>query len=297
MIALLVEPSQKDLGGFSVARLLPHAERRAVGPFVFLDHLGPTVFGPGQAVDVRPHPHIGLSTLTYLFEGEILHHDNLGNDQPIRPGEVNWMTAGRGVVHSERTDPRIAARGGPMHGLQAWVALPEADEETDPGFSHHAGDALPGYSSGGLSARLVAGAAYGVQAPARTYSPLYYVHWELEAGVRGGPPGGYSENAALVTRGAVEIDGRRIEAGRLAVFGKGQTPTVTALEPSTVMLLGGETLGPRHLWWNFVSSSPDRIAQAKADWADGRMKLPAADDQAFIPLPEGPPPPRPEPMS
>ncbi|MGC1302326.1 MAG: pirin family protein [Caulobacteraceae bacterium] len=291
MIDLVIDARHKDLGGFEVGRILPFAKRRMVGPFIFLDHMGPADFAPGQGIDVRPHPHIGLSTVTYLFEGEILHRDNLGSTQAIRPGEVNWMTAGRGIVHSERTDPALLSQGRRMHGLQAWVALPDADEETDPAFAHHSGTDLPSYEMDGLWARLIAGRAFGVEAKVKTHSPLYYIHWELKAGTRAGSPEGYPENALYVARGEIEVDGRTFHAGQMLVLGAGQRPAITALADATVIALGGEPVGPRHIWWNLVSSSAERIEQAKADWAAGRMKLPPGDDQEFIPLPDEPPPP------
>lgn len=286
MIEMVIDARRKDLGGFEVGRVLPFAKRRMVGPFIFLDHMGPADFAPGQGVDVRPHPHIGLSTVTYLFEGEIHHRDSLGFEQAIRPGEVNWMTAGRGIVHSERTDPIRRETGARMHGMQAWVALPDGQEEIDPGFFHFEGDGMPSYEGAGLYARLIAGEAYGAKAKVETHSPLFYVHWELGADVKTTPPKGYSERALYVAKGSIEIGDRAIHTGQLAILEKDADPVVKALEPSTVMLLGGEPIGPRHIWWNFVSSSPERIEQAKADWKAGRMKLPVGDDQEFIPLPE-----------
>ena len=297
MIEMVIDARKKDLGGFSVGRLLPHAGRRMVGPFIFVDHIGPAAFAPGVGgIDVRPHPHIGLSTVTYLFEGEILHYDNLDTIQPIRPGEVNWMTAGSGIVHSERADPQTKAAGGPLHGMQVWAALPTELEESDPAFAHHGAADLPTYESDGLWARLVAGRAFGAQASVKTSSPLYYVHWEMKAGTRAGAPIGYPENAALVVKGEVEVEDRSYAAGQMLVFGSGAPPVITAVRDATVMLLGGEPVGPRHIWWNLVSSSRERIEQAKADWAGGRMSLPQADGAEFIPLPADPPPP-PEPMS
>ena len=302
MIEMVIDARKKDLGGFEVGRILPFHARRMVGPFVFLDQMGPAEFAPGaDSVNVRPHPHIGLSTLTYLFEGEIMHRDNLGFTQAIRPGEVNWMTAGKGVVHSERTDPLKKAQGGPMHGMQAWIALPTEAEETDPNFLHHGEADLPAYENGGLFARLVAGDAYGASSGVKTSSPLFYVHWEMEPGVRSAPPpgkgaGGMSERAVFVARGSIEIGDRVLSAGQMAVLEPQAEPTIKALEKSTVMLLGGEPVGPRIVWWNFVSSSQARIDQAKADWKAGRMSLPSEDDLEFIPLPEEPSaPPKPEP--
>jgi redox-sensitive bicupin YhaK (pirin superfamily) len=254
--------------------------------------------GVPRSTDVRPHPHIGLSTVTYLFAGEMRHQDSLGSDQPIRPGEVNWMTARRGISHSERFDGPIRDRGGTMHGIQAWVALPEALEETEPAFAHHAGtDDLPAFESKGLKARLIAGEAFGAKAAVKTHSPMFYAHWALEPGATAGLPAEYRDRAAYVASGAVEVDGRRYEAGHMLVFTPGETVVFTGIEPAIVMLLGGEPLGERHLWWNFVSSSQARIEQAKADWKAGRIPLPPHDHDEFIPLPEDPPPPQPPSMS
>lgn len=295
MIDLIIEARRKDLGGFEVGRVLPFPARRMVGPFIFLDQMGPAEFAPGaDSVNVRPHPHIGLSTLTYLFEGEIMHRDSLGVTQAIRPGEINWMTAGKGIVHSERTDPLKKSQGGPMHGMQAWVALPDHAEEIDPSFAHHGEEALPAYEANGLFARLVAGEAYGAKAAVRGESPLFYVHWELaEGAVAAPPPGkgpmGYSERAVFVARGEIEIGDRALRSGQMAVLEPHAEPTVRALTSSTVMLLGGEPVGERLIWWNFVASSQGRIDQAKADWKAGRMKLPQEDALEFIPLPEEPP--------
>jgi len=291
MLEMLIKQRRKDLGGFEVGRVLPHAQRRMVGPFVFFDHMGPVDFPRGipRSVDVRPHPHIGLSTVTYLFEGEITHRDSLGTEQAIRAGEVNWMTAGSGITHSERFE-RARAQGGRMHGIQAWVALPKEFEEMDPAFSHHAAADLPTYESGGLWARLVAGEAFGAKAQVKITSPLFYVHWQLSSGATAQLPAEYSERAAYIAGGAVEVEGGRYEPGDLLVFKAGQPVLFTALTPSTVMLLGGEPVGERFVEWNFVSSSKARIEQAKADWRAGRMKLPDFDNQEFIPLPPDPPP-------
>lgn len=297
MIELVIEARSRDLGGFIVGRVLPFAKRRMVGPFVFFDHFGP-LFLPRdipKSVDVRPHPHIGLSTLSYLFEGEIMHRDSVGSEQPIRPGEVNWMTAGRGITHSERFE-RARAEGGPMHGIQAWVALPVEDEEIEPSFAHLQGDALPTYEVPGLFARLVAGAAFGAKSRVPTHSPMFYVHWQLDAGASAQLPAEYPERAAFVASGNVEVEGRRFVAGRMLVFAPGSPVTFKAETTSTIMLLGGEPIGERFVEWNFVSSSKERIAQAKADWRAGRMKLPVHDDQEFIPLPPDPPAPA-NPMS
>jgi redox-sensitive bicupin YhaK (pirin superfamily) len=291
MIELIIDQRRKDLGGFEVGRVLPYPQRRMVGPFVFFDHMGPADFAPGlpTSVDVRPHPHIGLSTVTYLFQGEIMHRDSVGSSQAIRPGEVNWMTAGSGITHSERFEKGRAV-GDTLHGIQAWCALPDGEEEIDPGFSHHAGADLPTYEANGLKARLVAGEAFGAKAAVPVRSPMFYVHWELEAGVKAGLPTGYAERALYVVQGAVEVDGQVVAAGHMAVFAPGTGEVVTALQPSIVMALGGEPVGPRFIEWNFVSSSKDRIAQAKADWRAGRMKLPDLDHDEWIPLPPDPPP-------
>ena len=279
MIELVIPQRRRDLGGFEVGRVLPIAQRRMVGPFIFFDHMGPADFPPGlpRSVDVRPHPHIGLSTLTYLFAGEIMHRDSVGSEQPIRPGEVNWMTAGRGITHSERFE-RARREGGPMDGIQAWVALPREKEETDPAFSHHSAKVLD------RQLRLIAGEAFGEKSPVPVHSPLFYLHCELGAGRQATLPDRYPERAAYVATGTVEVDGQRFDAGHMVVFGGGPA-TLKASTPATLMLLGGEPVGLRYIDWNFVSSSRERIEQAKADWRAGRMKLPDLDNQEFIPLP------------
>jgi redox-sensitive bicupin YhaK (pirin superfamily) len=297
MIDLVIPSRRKDLGGFEVGRVLPFPAHRMVGPFIFLDHMGPAEFQPGTGIDVRPHPHIGLSTVTYLFEGEIFHRDTLGSAQAIRPGEVNWMTAGSGIVHSERTAPDQLQSPRRMHGLQAWVALPDEAEETDPAFDHYGPDALPTYEGGGMWARLIAGTAFGAEARVKTHSPLFYIHWALEPDAKVSMPSGHAERAAFVVEGEVEVDGRVLHAGEMAVFSKESQPVLTARAKSTVAALGGEPVGRRFIWWNLVSSSQERIEQAKADWAAGRMPLPPGDDREFIPLPDDPPTPTPEPMS
>ena len=297
MIELVIDQRRKSLGGFEVGRVLPYARRRMVGPFVFFDHMGPAEFAPGlpREADVRPHPHIGLATVTYLFEGEIMHRDSLGTVQAIRAGEVNWMTAGRGITHSERFE-RARLQGDRLHGIQSWVALPDGQEETLPAFSHHAMESLPLLEERGVVARLVAGRACGAEAGVRTPSPMFYAHWTLDAGAVAEVPAEYPERAAYVAIGEVEVEGRSFGAGKMVVFAPGQAVAVRALRPSTVMLLGGEPVGPRYVEWNFVSSSRERIEQAKADWRAGRMRLPQADGDEFIPLPDGPSPP-PNPIS
>jgi hypothetical protein len=241
-----------------------------------------------RSVDVRPHPHIGLSTVTYLFSGEIMHRDSLGSAVAVKPSEVNWMTAGRGITHSERFE-KARAQGDHLHGIQAWVALPESEEESDPSFSHHEGADLPQWSDSGVRGQLIAGMAYGLSAGVRTHSPLFYAHLEMEPGARAEIPDHCAERAVYVAGGAIELDGERFEAGKMLVVGAG-TSQFSAADRSTVIALGGEPIGERFLYWNFVSSSQARLAQAAADWKAGRMKLPVADDKEFIPLPEGPAP-------
>jgi redox-sensitive bicupin YhaK (pirin superfamily) len=295
-VDLVIEGRRKDLGGFEISRVLPFHARRMVGPFIFFDHMGPADFEPGHGVTVRPHPHIGLSTVTYLFEGSMHHRDSLGSYIVITPGEVNWMTAGRGITHSERTDPEVMAARARMHGIQAWVALPDADEDVDPAFANHKGDDLPFYESGGLSARLIAGQAFGAKAAVKTHSPLFYVHWQLEPGAQAQLPAQYPERAAYVAAGEVDVEGQVVGAGKMLVFAPGKPVLFQAIQPSIVMLLGGEPIGERLIEWNFVASSRERLEAAKADWRAGRFKLPPTDNKEWIPLPDDPPPP-PEPAS
>jgi len=297
VIEQLIPQRRRDLGGFEVGRVLPHAGGRMVGPFIFFDHMGPADFPAGipRSVDVRPHPHIGLSTVTYLFEGEIMHRDSVGSAQAIRPGEVNWMTAGRGITHSERFE-KARREGDRVHGIQAWVALPEKDEEMAPAFFHHDAGDLPLLRDAGASGRLIAGEAFGARAKVEARSPLFYAHWDLAHGARVELPRQYPERAAYVALGEIEVDGRPVRAGEMAVFKAGSAAAVHAVQPSIVLALGGEPLGRRFIEWNFVSSSKERIEQAKADWRAGRMKLPDLDRGEFIPLPGDPPPPA-SPMS
>jgi redox-sensitive bicupin YhaK (pirin superfamily) len=297
MIELVIEPRRRDLGGFEVGRVLPYAKRRMVGPFIFFDRMGPVDFPRGipRSVDVRPHPHIGLATITYLFEGEIMHRDSVGSEQPIRPGEVNLMTAGRGITHSERFE-RARAEGGPMDGIQAWVALPDGHEETEPAFAHHGQDELPSFDEDGARGRLIVGEALGARSPAKVHSPMFYQHVEIDAGGRLQMPAQYAERAAYLVSGTVEADGQRLAEGEMVVFAPGRPVLFTAAAPAILILLGGEPVGERFIEWNFVSSSKERIQQAKADWRAGRMKLPDLDDGEFIPLPPDPATP-PNPMS
>ncbi len=282
----VIDQHRKDLGGFEVGRVLPAPRQRMVGPFVFFDHMGPSAFAPGfaRSVDVRPHPHIGLATVSYLFQGSMTHRDSVGVTQEILPGEVNWMTAGLGITHSERFET-LRTNGGNLHGIQAWVALPTELEETDPAFAHHGVEDLPTYEANGMWARLIAGSAFGAKAAVRIHSPLFYVHWALDAGAQAQLPAEYPERAAYVAQGEVEVEGHTYGAGQMLIFNPGEPVLFTALSPAIVMLLGGEPVGPRYLDWNFVSSSKARIEQAKADWRAGRMKLPDADNAEFIPLP------------
>ncbi len=297
MIELVIPQRRRSLGGgFEVGRVLPFTQRRMVGPFIFFDHMGPVDVPAGlpRTADVRPHPHIGLSTVTYLFAGEIVHRDSVGSSLAIRPGEVNWMVAGRGITHSERFE-KARAEGDHLHGIQAWVALPVEDEETNPGFSHHAGADLPQWSEAGVRGRLIAGSAYGLNAAVAVHSPLFYLHLDLDASATAEIPPGYAERAFYVVSGAVAVGGQRCAAGEMVVLDAAAS-RLEALEPSMLMVLGGEPVGERFLFWNFVSSSKQRLEQAKADWKAGRMKLPDADDQEFTPLPEEPAP-SPQPMS
>jgi len=286
MLDLVIDQRRRDIGGFEVGRLLPFARRKMVGPFIFFDHMGPMNLPAGvpRNVDVRPHPHIGLATVTYLFDGEVMHRDSVRSEQPIQPGEINWTTAGRGITHSERFE-KARREGGAVHGIQAWVALPKEQEETDPVFAHHGPEDLPTYEGHGLWVRLLAGEAFGAKTEVKTLSPLFYVHWQLQAGAKAELPAEYPERAAYVAQGSVEVDGQTFEAGRMLVFAAGAPVLFSALKPATVMLLGGEPVGERHIEWNFVSSSKERIEQAKADWRAGRMKLPDFDDREFVPLP------------
>ena len=285
-IETVIVPRARDLGGFEVRRALPSSSRQMVGPFIFFDQMGPAEFLLGQGIDVRPHPHIGLATVTYLIDGEIIHRDSLGTLQPIRPGEVNWMTAGRGIAHSERTAPEARVGGARLFGIQTWVALPRQVEETAPAFAHHAMGELPLIEDHGSTVRLVLGALYGRSSPVRTFSEMFYADAALEAGARLPLDAGHEERAIYIVDGAIEVAGDRFEKAQLLVFRPGDRITIAALTPARLILLGGEPMdGPRHIWWNFVSSSKDRIDQAKADWQAGRF-TPVPDETEFIPLPE-----------
>ena len=289
-LALVIDARRRDLGGFEVGRVLPFAKRRMVGPFILFDHMGPVVLPKGlpRSADVRPHPHIGLATVTYLFDGEIMHRDSLASEQPIRPGEVNWMVAGKGITHSERFE-RARAEGGPIHGIQSWVALPDGQEECAPAFTHHGAEDLPAIEWAGGSARLLAGAAFGQRAKVDVRSPLFYLHCTLAANARAEVPMEYPERAVYVVAGEVELDGQSFHGGQMLVFEPRQRIALRAAAASVLMMLGGDPVGLRFIEWNFVSSSQERIAQAVADWRDGRMKLPDFDNQEFVPLPSAAP--------
>ena len=286
-------PRTRDLGGFEVRRALPAPARQMVGPFIFFDQMGPAEFLTGGGIDVRPHPHIGLATVTYLYDGEFQHRDSLGTNQMIYPGEVNWMIAGRGVTHSERTSAATRAGKSNLFGIQTWVALPEHAEETDAAFEHHGKDALPLLEGEGKRVRLILGSAWGAKAPVKTFTEMFYADVVLEAGASLPLPDNHEDRGIYILEGAIEGAGERFESGRMMVFRPGDTITVRAGERGArLMLLGGETLnGPRYISWNFVASSQEKIdaakeAWAKGDWAHGRFHLPPGDDQEFIPLPE-----------
>lgn len=282
-----IEARKHDLGGgFIVRRMLPAVQRRTVGPFVFLDHIGPVDLAPGQAVDVRPHPHIGLSTMTYLFDGVFTHRDSLGVVQDIRPGAVNWMTAGRGVVHSERTPEPERSAGHRVHGVQFWVGLPNKDAEIEPAFSHHAADQLPEWGDEKVRIRLVAGEALGRHSPVPVYSRLFCLDVELQDGGSLEIPDEHAERAVLVVDGQIELDGDLLAVHDMLVLEPGKTVEIAARTRARLIVLGGDPLdGPRRVWWNFVASDQERIDQAKADWKAGRMgEVPGETE--FIPLPE-----------
>jgi len=287
-VASVLQGRPRDLGGFSVRRVLPAGRMQTVGPFIFFDHMGPATFAPGGGVDVRPHPHIGLATVTYLFTGEFMHRDSLGTAQLIRPGDVNWMVAGRGIVHSERTpaESRSAAGGAAIHGIQTWVTLPREQEEIEPSFEHHPAPTLPEIREPGMEMRLIAGAAFGRQAPTSVYSPMFYLAATLQQDTLVELPGEYAERAAYVVEGEVEVDDARHGVGDMVVFAADGRATLRAVTATRVMLLGGAPVdGPRQIWWNFVSSSVERIERAKLDWQEERF-APVPGDDERIPLPE-----------
>jgi redox-sensitive bicupin YhaK (pirin superfamily) len=284
----VIVPRARDLGGFEVRRALPCRARQMVGPFIFFDQMGPAEFGAGRGIDVRPHPHINLATVTYLFEGEIVHRDSLGTIQPIRPGAVNWMTAGRGIVHSERTGAELRARGSRLFGIQTWGALPAAHEETEPGFTHYGEADLPVLDAEGKRVRLMVGRAWGLASPVRTFSDTIYADVTLDPGTALPVDAAHEERAVYVVAGAVDIAGDRFPAGKFVVLRPGDPITIgnDASDAARVAIVGGETMdGPRHIWWNFVSSRRERIEQAKADWKAGNFGTVPGDAEEFIPLP------------
>ena len=283
----VIDARARDLGGFTVGRVLPSAARQLIGPFIFFDHMGPAAFPPGRGIDVRPHPHIGLATVTYLFEGEIVHRDSLGSHQPIRPGDVNWMTAGRGITHSERTGTGPRQAGSRLDGLQLWVALPRSQEETHPEFHHHPARDLPAVDIAGTRVRVLAGSAFGKTSPVRTLSPLFYADAAMPADSELPLPNEHEERAAYIVSGRVECGNEAAERGRMLVFTPGAAASLRAVSDARVALIGGAPIdGERHIFWNFVSSSQARIEQAKSDWRQGRFPKVPGDEQEFIPLPD-----------
>ena len=305
MIDIVIEARDAAISAaIKVKRILPFRLRRMVGPFIFMDHAGPMADLPSNlsSLDVLPHPHIGLSTVSYLFGGQVTHRDSLGVEQVIRPGEVNWMTAGSGIAHSERFEDPAALAGGNLEMIQTWVALPEKDEESSPSFNNYTPDLLPIFTDTNVWMRLIAGNAYGLSNAVRTNSSLFYLHVVLQQGARFGLPKEHDERGFYIAKGAVEVAGNIYHQGQMLVFNKGVDPIILAKEDTTLMLLGGEPLGERFIWWNFVSSRKERIEQAKEDWKQGRIILPPNDNKEFIPLPEDKSkpadmPPKPEPLS
>jgi redox-sensitive bicupin YhaK (pirin superfamily) len=285
-----ISARERDLGGFSVRRILPYATHRMVGPFIFFDHMGPAAFPPGEGMEVRPHPHIHLATVTYLFDGKIRHRDSLGSDQMIEPGAINWMTAGRGIVHSERTPEDLKRSGGKLNGIQCWVALPQEHEETNPSFHHHPSGTLPEFSADGVSFKLLLGNAFGHSSPVKVHSKLFYLDVRMPIGTSLVLPYQNQEAAFYLVEGQVETDAV-VEALTMVVRDPGQYLKIQAHQESRLMILGGENIGNRHIYWNFVSSSEAKIEEAKNDWAQGpgaigsRFPKIPGDDSEFIPLP------------
>lgn len=298
MILRRIEARRRDLGGgFAVRRVLPSPQQRMVGPFIFWDHFGPATFAPGERFDVRPHPHINLATVTYMFEGEIFHRDSLGSAQAIRSGAVNWMTAGRGITHSERTSPEIEVAGQRMEGIQAWVALPESHEEVEPAFAHHPADTLPSITIDGARRTLIAGTAFGAESPVKVHWPTFYIDVEAEAGASVYLPHEHEERAIYVASGEISLGGETVDEGMMVVIEAGGEPHWTTHGKARVLMLGGKAMDrPRYVWWNFVSSRIERIEAAKADWAAERFAKIPDDDAERIPLPDDPMP-KPEPLS
>jgi len=305
MLDIVIEARTAAISkSMKVKRILPFRLRRMVGPFIFMDHAGPVEIAPeiSSSLDVLPHPHIGLSTVSYLFGGQVTHRDSLGVEQVIRPGEVNWMTAGSGISHSERFEDPASLAGGQLEMIQTWVALPEKDEEYAPAFNNYTPDRLPEFTDKGIWMRLIAGDAYGLMNDVKIHSPLFYLHVVLQPGAKFGLPKEHSERGFYIVKGTVEVNGNTYHEGQMLVFNTGSDPLILAKDHTALMLLGGEPLGERYIWWNFVSSRKERIEQAKEDWKQGRIILPPNDNQVFIPLPEDNSkpsdfPPKPEPLS
>lgn len=294
-IEIVIQPREKDLGGFSVRRILPYATHRMVGPFIFFDHMGPALFHLNEGMDVRPHPHIGLATVTYLFEGKIRHRDSLGSDQMIEPGAINWMTAGKGIVHSERTPEELRLKETRMNGIQCWVALPEEFEDVEPSFIHYPSHTLPEFEKEGVQFKLLIGSAYHKQSPVKTHSDLFYLEAKLPKGSQFTFPSEGQESAAYLVEGKIQADGVQMDQHTMAVAADNGDLLIEALEDSRIMLLGGKPVGKRFIYWNFVSSSQEKLEAAKKDWAQGgprpssdRFPLIPGDDKEFIPLPAEP---------
>lgn len=286
-IDLIISPRKRDIGSLEVRRALPYAKRRTVGPFIFFDHMGPAKFAPGQGIDVRPHPHIGLATVTFLFDGEIHHRDSLGFHQPIQPGDVNWMTAGRGIAHSERTGPEARATGQTLHGIQTWIALPKGHEETEPAFYHHPKDTLPTISRDGANLSLIAGNAYGETSPVKVFSPMFYLGGSLEAGADFAITDDHEERSVYLVDGTASVDGQILEEGQMAVLRPGKPASVRTDAGARIMLAGGAPLdGKRLIWWNLVASDQSLIDRAKREWKNGDFAKVRDDEEEYIQLPE-----------
>jgi redox-sensitive bicupin YhaK (pirin superfamily) len=283
--AVVIEPAIKNIGDFEVRRLLPAAQQRSVGPFVFWDHFGPVTLPAGRNMDVRPHPHIGLATVTWLFEGEIMHRDSLGVTQSITPGGVNWMTAGKGIVHSERTPDERRGKANSIHGLQIWLGLPNEAEDVEPEFHHHAAETLPTVELNGISFDLIAGTALGVESPVRIFSPLFYLAAEMHPGQSFDWPRQYSEQAIYVVEGSVQIDGETVPTHHMGMLPDADSAQISSPDGARIALFGGEPIGKRYLWWNFVATSPERIRAAAETWGEGGFDRVPGDEE-FIPLPE-----------
>ncbi|YAF95711.1 MAG: pirin family protein [Nodularia sp. CChRGM 3473] len=284
-ISQLLTPHIQDLGGFAARRSLPHDERMMIGPFIFFDHLGPAIFPPGKGVDVRPHPHINLATVTYLFEGVLLHRDSLGNVQEIHPGAVNWMSAGRGIVHSERSPQSDRLKQSTLHAIQTWVALPEAHEDTEPWFRHHPTEDIPTWTENGVAIALIAGAAWGRTSPVKTLSPTIYLDLSFAPGAKLTLPADYSERAIYSVTQGLFVDGEELKQHQLAILSANSMVEISTNTQARCVVIGGEPVGDRHKWWNFVSSRPERIEQAKHDWQENRFDQ-VPEESEFIPLPQ-----------